>query len=133
MSHAWRTFRQSGTTTMSTAVWLHIIIGILVLALALWRLGLRFTRGVPPPPEGEGTLMHLAGALGHAALYVVMLAMPITGLLVWYGGVASLGELHGEILKLLTILLVIVHVVAALWHQFMLRDNLLNRMRRAAD
>lgn len=133
MSEVWRSFRQSGVTTMTLAAWMHIIFGMLVLAFGLWRLALRGTRGVPAGPAGESRLIRLAGAAGHWALYALMLAMPITGLLAWYGGFTSLGGLHGDILKLLLIVMIALHLVAALWHQFALKDNLLNRMRKAED
>ena len=133
MSHAWRGFRDTGVATMSTAVWVHIIAGVLVLAFALWRLALRFTRGVPAAPEGEGSMMKLAGEAGHWALYILMLALPITGLLAWYGGVTSLAGLHGELLKTLLWVMIALHVIAALYHQFVLKDHLLDRMRKLLD
>ena len=122
-----------GVTTMTLTAWVHIVTGVLVLAFAVWRLALRVTRGVPAAPAGESNLMKLAGEAGHWALYALMLAMPITGLLAWYGGVTSLAGLHGDILKVLLIVMIGLHVVAALYHQFMLKDNLLNRMRKPLD
>lgn len=74
--------------------------------------------------------MALAGTAGHWALYVLMLALPITGLLAWFGGVTALADPHGEILKVLLWVMIVLHVAAALYHQFVLRDNLLNRMRK---
>jgi cytochrome b561 len=133
MSEVWRGFRNSGTTTMTTAAWLHIIAGVLILAFALWRLALRFTRGVPEAPDGTGTAMRLAGEAGHWALYVLMLAMPITGLLAWYGGMTNLAGLHGELLKLLTIVMILLHILAALFHQFVVKDHLIARMMRSRD
>jgi cytochrome b561 len=129
MSDVWRGFRNSGTATMTTGAWVHIIAGVLVLLFALWRLALRFTRGVPAAPAGESAAMKLAGDAGHWALYILMLAMPITGLLAWYGGMTSLSGIHGELLKLLTIVMIVLHVLAALFHQFVVKDNLLDRMR----
>ena len=133
MTEVWRGFRQTGTATMTTTAWVHIISGALVLTFAAWRLALHFSRGVPGAPAGESALMKLAGEAGHWALYTLMLAMPITGLLAWYGGVTSLAEVHGGILKLLLIIMIGLHLVAALYHQFVLKDNLLNRMRKPLD
>lgn len=130
MSHLWRSLRQDPATATTTGAWAHIIVGVLVLVFALWRLALRFTRGAPSAPEGESGMMALAGAAGHWALYVLMLALPITGLLAWYGGVTALADPHGEILKVLLWVMIVLHVAAALYHQFVLRDNLLNRMRK---
>jgi cytochrome b561 len=98
--------------------------------IRMTRLALRLTRGVPPAPAGESGALALPGAAGHVALYVLMLALPITGLLAWYGGVTALAQPHGEILKLLLWVMIVLHVGAALYHQFVLKDNLLARMRK---
>lgn len=133
MSHAWRALRDNPETATSFGAWVHIIAGILVLILALWRLALRMTRGVPEAPEVESPLIRLAGSLTHGGLYLLMLALPITGLLAWYGGISALAPLHGELLKLLTIVLIGLHVLGALYHQFVRRDGLMDRMRRPQD
>lgn len=133
MSEVWRALERSGAAETTSGAWLHIIVGALVLLFALWRLSLRFTRGVPEAPAGGSPMVKLAGDLGHWALYALMLALPITGLLAWFGGVTSLAELHGELLKSLLWALIALHVVAAIWHHFILKDGLLNRMRKAQD
>lgn len=76
-------------------------------------------------------MLRLAGEAGHVALYALMIALPVTGLLAWYGGVTALADLHGGVLKVLLWIVIIGHVVAAFYHQFILRDGLLNRMRKA--
>ena len=109
---------------------MHIIVGSLVLAFALWRLVLRYSRGVPAAPEGESRLMTRAGWASHVALYALMIALPVTGLLAWFGGINALADLHGGVLKALLWGLIALHVLAALYHQFILKDGLLNRMRK---
>ena len=130
MSALWRQISRGAIAPTTTAAWLHIIVGSLVLALVTWRLVLRFTRGVPAAPAGEGTVMKLAGQAGHVALYVLMIAMPVTGLLAWFGGVTALADLHGGLLKALLWAVIGLHVTAALYHQFILKNGLLNRMRK---
>lgn len=130
MSELWRQIERGSTLPTTTVAWIHIIFGGTVLALVAWRLVLRLTRGVPASPEGEGVWMRRAGQAGHLALYVLMIAMPVTGLLAWYGGVTDLAELHGEVLKTLLWVLIAVHVVAAFYHHFILKNGLLNRMRK---
>lgn len=132
MTDAWRTLQRGGEVSAGTMVWTHILAGIAVLALALWRLPLRLTRGVPEAPVGEGALMKLAGAAGHWGLYALMIAAPVSGLLAWYGGIASMGEIH-EITKPLLIIVIALHVLAALFHQFVLKDGLVARMRKPLD
>jgi cytochrome b561 len=130
MSALWRQIRRNGPTPTTTGAWLHIIVGVAVLALVGWRLILRFTRGVPAAPAGENHALKMAGDAGHILLYVLMIAMPVTGLLAFYGGFSQLGSLHGGILKVLLWGVIGLHVVAALYHHFILKDGLLNRMRK---
>jgi cytochrome b561 len=125
--------RRGGTVAISSGAWIHIIAGVAVLALALWRLVLHVTRGVPPAPADDSPLMALAGRLGHWALYALMIGMPVTGLAAWYGGIALSAELHGGILKALLWVLIAGHVAAAFYHHFILKDGLLNRMRKPLD
>ncbi|MDE2007894.1 MAG: cytochrome b/b6 domain-containing protein, partial [Rhodospirillales bacterium] len=58
---------------------LHKSIGLLVAVFAAWRLGLRARRGRPATnlPAGEAR----RAALGQAALYLLMLAVPVLGYL----------------------------------------------------
>jgi cytochrome b561 len=114
----------------SWAVWAHIAGGIAILALVLWRVALRRSRGAPPPPEGEGSLLGRAATLGHWALYALILLLPVGGLIAWFGGVELAGDAHGLLSNVL-LFVVAVHVAAALWHQFWLKDHLLRRMMRA--
>ena len=46
---------------------------------------------------------------------------------------AALGGLHAELLKTALWVVIGLHVVAAFYHHFILKDGLLNRMRRAQD
>ncbi|WP_298358128.1 cytochrome b [Rhodoblastus sp.] len=58
---------------------LHKSIGIVMLLLAVARLAWRFVRSAPPLPDALPTLERQAAHVGHAALYVFMLALPLTG------------------------------------------------------
>ena len=132
MGEAFDSVMRGTVPPFSWAVWAHIAGGVAILALVLWRVALRRSRGAPPPPEGEGTLLGRAATLGHWALYALMVLAPATGLAAWYGGIEAAAELH-ELFKPLLIILVAVHVLAALFHQFVLKDNLLARMKRTLD
>lgn len=130
MSQAWDTFEEGRAPVMSVWVWAHILVGVSVLALVLWRLAVRFQRGVPVAPAGLSKLMVLSGEIGHWSLYALMVVAPITGLAAWFGGISTAAELHGW-LKPVIIVLVVVHIAAALWHQFIRKDGLLLRMKKA--
>jgi cytochrome b561 len=126
----------------------HKSFGITILGLAIVRLGWRlFNR---PPAEPPMPRWQFAVArLNHWALYALLFAMPITGWLMssahaypvsWFGLVQlpdlvapdemleeRLEAVHETLAKLL-IALVLLHVAAALKHQFVDRDGLLFRM-----
>lgn len=132
MGGAWRAVENGTAPVMSTWVWAHILVGIAVLALVMWRIGLRLSRGAPAVPHSDNRLMVKAAEWGHLALYAVMVLAPLSGLVAWYGGVEAAAEVH-ELFKPALILLVAGHVVAALYHQFWLKDGLLLRMKRPLD
>jgi cytochrome b561 len=56
----------------------HKSVGITILALTIARLGLRI-RTVAPAPEPAARALQLTAKAAHVALYVLLLAMPVTG------------------------------------------------------
>ena len=106
---------------------LHTYVGITILLLAMIRVWLRMTRGVPPLPEDEPTMMKLAARVVHAALYAAIFLMPITGILAWYFGIELAREYHGRIENAIYIILVL-HVVGSLYQHFMAKTDVLRRM-----
>ena len=128
----------------------HVQVGVIILMLMMLRLLWRM--GHAPPPELPGTpkWQSVLAKLVHASLYVVLLVLPVSGyaLWMWIGmetrlfGVVLLpvpdlagkdefwrsiaGYTHEYAFYLLAGLLA-THVGAALWHQFIRRDNLVGR------
>lgn len=136
ISQGWRTFTraavgsaEAAAPVASTMAWEHIIVGLLVLALAIWRVIARMTRGAPGAAEGESAMQVLAAKLVHLGLYAVMFGLPITGLLAWYGRLPVMGELH-QIAKLGFIALVGLHVLGAVYNQWVLKNGLIGRMMK---
>lgn len=125
---AWEAF-EKGATEATTGAMVHVATGIAVLALTVLRLGLRFTRGVPAAVVGGSRLTETVSALTHWALLALLLAIPVSGAMLWFGGVEQAGDMH-ELLFTLGWLLVALHTAAALFHQYVLKDGLLLRMRR---
>ncbi|MFZ5677540.1 MAG: cytochrome b [Pseudomonadota bacterium] len=103
---------------------LHYWVGIAVLALMALRLWLRASRGAPP--VAQGGWVGLAGRVSHATFYIVLILMPVSGLLAFYLG-GLFGEAH-ELGKPALIVLISLHAVAALYHQFWLKDGTLRRI-----
>jgi cytochrome b561 len=102
-------------------------VGVAILALMVLRIGLRWWLGAPALPAGPALMNRLAH-WGHLALYAVLLAVPLSGMAAWGAGIAGAGDVH-EIMVNLALILVAGHVGAALFHQFVLKDNLMARMR----
>jgi cytochrome b561 len=128
---------------------LHRSIGVTVLALVLLRAAWRFFNPPPPLPGGTARLIRIAAHLGHAALYLLMIAVPVLGILfTWAGGRTlivwgAIGipppswldpDLHDRLRSLhetganAILWLVGLHVAAVLVHQYVFKDGLLNRM-----
>ena len=128
----------------------HKWFGVTVFLLVWLRLAWRVTHRPPALPDTLSAPMRLAAHAGHAALYVLMIAIPLTGWLmssakgfqtVWFGVLPipdllgrdrELGDLLQQVHKLLNLLLMLTlagHVLAALWHHFVLEDDTLRRMR----
>ena len=108
---------------------LHVAFGIAVFALALLRVALRVRRGAPPPPQDEHPALRMAARATHLALYALILLMPVTGGLTWFGGVEAMAELH-RAGKTAILVLVGLHILGALYQHFYLRTNVLRRMLR---
>ncbi|WFU13242.1 cytochrome b (plasmid) [Rhizobium sp. CB3090] len=106
----------------------HAYVGIIILVLALVRLGIRYTQGVPEETAGEPALFRIAARLAHVALYVLLFAMPLSGIAAYYFGIEAIGSVHAGILKVLLWALIIAHVAGALAHQFYWKTDVLRRM-----
>lgn len=108
---------------------LHVAAGVLIFAFAAWRIYLALTHGVPQPPESEHPALRILAKATHGILYLLLLGMPISGAVAWFGGVEAAGFAHGAA-KYLLLPLVLLHVVGALAHHFVLKTDVLKRMTR---
>jgi cytochrome b561 len=127
----------------------HFFLGFAVLLLLVPRLLGRAMGGAPPLAAAGGARVVLAAKAGHALLYLLLVAVPLTG---WIaasmmgvtmtlggitvppivaavqGKIGLIGDVHqwgGNAILILAGL----HALAALWHQFYLKDNTLRRMK----
>lgn len=107
----------------------HAWIGISILIIALARLALRLVRGVPAPPPGEGKDMRKIASLVVIAFYALLIGMPVTGMIAYYGQEFWVGEIH-EWGKPVFLALIALHIAASLWHHFYKRNDVLRRMLR---
>ena len=79
---------------------------------------------------GDSAAQRALAKAAHVGLYALMILMPLSGSMAWFGGVDLAAQGH-NVLKIVLLALVALHVLGALYHQFVLKDGLINRMRRA--
>ncbi|WP_404436023.1 cytochrome b [Stutzerimonas chloritidismutans] len=123
----------------------HVSLGVLLFVLVVLRI-VWFVRQYKQRPLHDPATASLVKS-GHLALYVCMVLMPITGLLYMLGNgyglkvfgaqlvakgpeidwAASIGSLHSP-LAWLTVILVLGHTAAALYHHYVKRDDIMRRM-----
>lgn len=129
ISAAWEAATKGLESAFNPLVLAHVAGGGLVLLFALWRLSIKARRGAPAM-VGDGAMQRALAKLVHVGLYALMILMPVSGSVAWFGGVEVAAQGH-NILKIALLAFVALHVVGALYHQFVLKDRLINRMRRA--
>ncbi len=109
---------------------MHVLLGLLLFALAALRIWIRIKHKAPAPPEEQNPVLNLLSKLTHLMLYVVVLLMPISGSLAWFGEVEVAATGH-RLAKFVLVAFVVLHVVGALYHRFIVKDNVMQRMLRA--
>ena len=133
-------FSEDGPSRDAVFVW-HKTIGVLIFLLALARLGYRLKNPPPPFPPELPAWERYAAVWNHRLFYLLLLAMPIVGFIAvsgfangpttpLVGGIAvpvipgisrETGELAGEVHEIaafILVALILLHVAAALKHQF---------------
>jgi cytochrome b561 len=135
--------------TQNTLYNLHKSLGVLIFVLMILRLFNRLAVDAPIADPKIEPWQQTLSAIVHASLYVLLLAMPIVGYVANsafgastpFFGLFELPPIVGKNEGLsntlfaihrwvgfLVIALVLMHVGAALFHTFVLRDNVINRM-----
>jgi cytochrome b561 len=138
----------NGVAKLET-VTLHKSVGMLVLLLALARIGWKLANRGLPPPVPMPAPQRIAAAAGHGLLYLLLLAQPISG---WMMSSAAnypvtlfdlfqfpalvspdhdlheaLEEVHEALFGALVVIAV-VHAAAAVYHHVWMKDDTLRRM-----
>jgi cytochrome b561 len=126
----------------------HKSLGMLVLMLAVARIVWKMLNRPHPGPLGQVVWQRKTAAAGHGLLYLLILLQPFTGWLMSSAGgypVSMFGitfpalggkndalherleDVHETVFYLLLVVAV-VHIAAALYHHFVLKDGVLRRM-----
>ena len=129
---------------------LHKSVGLTILVLTLARIGWRLANPAIALPADMPRWQKVIARATHVLFYVALIAMPLTGWLassaggreiVWFGlfdwpllpvsggreAARGFMNIHGLVVKGLYALIGL-HVLGALKHQFIDRDNVLHRM-----
>jgi len=137
------------------AFWInvHAVIGLLLWALVLARLGWRAGHAPPPEPRTLGTWARRLSKPVHLLLYALLVITPVIGIVtfVYHGRVFDFWlfqidpgvkkdraifhpteDIHGY-LAYAIFGLAALHALAALWHHFKLRDGVMLRMLPSRD
>jgi cytochrome b561 len=143
-------FMERGEAKTELFAW-HKTLGATILILAIVRLLWRLAHKPPPFPEELPRWERIAAIWSHRAFYLLLILLPLTGLVavsghtigattdlvgglrlpVVPGVLKETGELSGNIhviLVLVTLALVVLHIAAALYHQFGARTRAEGRM-----
>ncbi len=130
-------------------IFVHMSLGLTVLALFVLRLGWRFARPVPTLATQLGPWADLLAVAMQWLLLALMIAVPISGIVLEFARgqplplfglteipspwardralARSIKEVHETVADAL-LLLATLHAAAALFHHFMLKDRVLMRM-----
>jgi len=125
---------------------MHMSAGILILVLMLVRLVIRFMTAKPPHADIGNGLLNKLGSATHYFFYLVVILMAGSGFaianmaglpdIVFGGSGVALPESFSEyppriahgVLGVVLTLLIVGHVLAFLYHQFIRKDDLFSRM-----
>jgi cytochrome b561 len=128
---------------------LHRSFGVLILPLMLIRLAYRLVNGTPPPEPTLTPIQRIVSHVVHLTLYALLIAQPLIGWVATsaYGAQISVFGLFTmpaivekneelskplffvhELIGLTIAGLLVMHIGAALFHYFIRRDGVLQRM-----
>jgi cytochrome b561 len=147
---AWTMPHIGRNTPVTTLIGLHFSFGVVILAVAVIRLLWRLTHGEPEPEDGLPPWQVASARLIHWLLYILLFVVPVLGWInaSWRGMPVSVfglfempkliatraagwgwtGDVHGLLADYAMLGLVGLHVAAALYHYFVRRDRVLQRM-----
>src|SRR4030067_792755 len=128
---------------------LHKSIGTTVLFLVFLRLSWRLGNPVPEPTGAVSKWIEKGASVSHFLLYAVMFLMPLSGYVMsvsgghdvsWFGlfklpslmgkneGLHEFAEGTHGVMAAFILVFVSIHFLAATWHHFIVKDNVLRRM-----
>ena len=146
---AWTMPHIGRNTPVTTLISLHFTVGVVILAVAVVRLAWRATHAEPKPLDGVPPWQTASAHVVHWLLYLLLFVVPLLGWInaSWRGMPVVMfglelpkliatraaswqwtGDVHGLLANYVMLALVGLHVAAALYHRFIRRYGVLQRM-----
>lgn len=107
---------------------IHAYVGITILVLALVRLCLRILQGAPPPLQEEPYVFRILAKISHGLFYVMFIIMPLAGIGAFYFKNSMAAFAHIGWMKSAMWVLIGLHILGVLVHQFYWKTNIIRRM-----
>ena len=105
----------------------HVYVGLFFLVSLVIRLLLRLFQKAPEAAASSNPRLDQIAVYTHRLLYLLMFLVPLAGMLAWFGKIDQFGDIHVILMNCL-LALIGLHVVGAIYHQFVLKDGLMTRM-----
>ena len=106
---------------------IHLLGGLFIILLMAIRVFLRIRFGVPAPTNKANDPLKLLSTFVHLGIYLVLFAIPISGLLAFSTINVDVGIAH-KILVNLLYLFVIIHLIGVAYNQIFLGENIMERI-----
>jgi cytochrome b561 len=134
MEAAWDAYRDGQAAPSGTAglAYLHIAVGATIFVLVAWRVILRLRLGAPPLPASEPAVLKFLAHATHGLLYLLLLALPLSGSAAWFLGAEPAAGAH-VVGKTVLLVLIGLHIAGALFQHLVLRSDVLRRMMSPAQ
>ncbi len=127
---------------------IHTCFGLVLFALVLFRLFYRIGHKPPALPPETSDLVRKSSSALHHTFYLLLVVLPVIGIVayVWHGrafdyglfklnfgvaankGIYEPAEVFHQYLGYALMGLVAVHILAAVWHHWIRKDQLISRM-----
>ena len=112
---------------VGSLVSLHIAVGTLIILFIFSRVWMRLS-GLEPQYQSNGQRsLKILARIVQFSMYGVLLLLPITGGIAWFQLSIDARNIH-EFLRPVLLILVLIHVLASLFHHFVQKNSIFKRM-----
>ncbi|TPE43434.1 hypothetical protein FJM67_17240 [Maribrevibacterium harenarium] len=123
IANAWELIQSGRPISFDPLVLSHVAGGIFIALIVLIRLRLKYINA----HEAKDLLSNRLSNIAYKLLYALLMMMVLSGGTAWFFRIDAAANAH-NLFKVLLLITVLGHVLAALYHHFIVKDGLLNRM-----